>query len=65
MMEQTTNLILNAFCMGVLFGPIVWASIWATFNAVFKLFDWLDEKFSNTDTKELHKNTSNKNNENK
>lgn len=59
MMEQTTNLILNAFCMGVIFGPIVWASIWATFNAVFKLFDWLDENFLN------NKNTSNLNNENK
>ena len=47
-MEYTQETILNAFCSGILVGPLVWmlliASIKTIFNVIERIDDALDKK---------------------
>ena len=38
-MEQTQEMILNAFCSGVLVGPFVWMLIIASIKTMFKIIE--------------------------
>ena len=42
-MEYTQETILNAFCAGVLVGPLVWMLLIAFIKTVFKIIEHIDE----------------------
>ena len=42
-MEHTQEMILNAFCAGVLVGPLVWMLLIAFIKTVFKIIEHIDE----------------------
>ena len=42
-MEHTQELILNAFCAGVLVGPLVWMLLIAFVKTIFKIIERIDE----------------------
>ena len=42
-MEQTQEIILNAFCSGVLVGPLVWMLICTIIKNIFKIIEHIDE----------------------
>lgn len=42
-MDGTQEMILNAFCAGVLVGPLVWMLLIASIKTVFKIIEHIDE----------------------
>lgn len=42
-MEHTQEMILNAFCAGVLVGPLVWMLLIAFVKTIFSIIERLDE----------------------
>ena len=42
-MEHTQELILNAFCAGVLVGPLVWMLLIAFIKTIFSVIERIDE----------------------
>ena len=42
-MEHTQEMILNAFCTGILVGPLVWMLLIASIKTIFKIFERIDE----------------------
>ena len=42
-MEQTHEMIFNAFCSGVLVGPLVWIALIAFIKTIFKIIERIDE----------------------
>ena len=42
-MEQTQEMILNAFCAGVLVGPLLWMLLIASIKTIFKIIERIDE----------------------
>ena len=42
-MEHTQEIILNAFCAGVLVGPLVWMLLIASIKTIFKIIERIDE----------------------
>lgn len=42
-MEHTQEMILNAFCTGVLVGPLVWMLLIASIKTMFKIIEHTDE----------------------
>ena len=42
-MEHTQEMILNAFCAGVLVGPLVWMLLIAFVKTIFNIIERLDE----------------------
>lgn len=42
-MEHTQEMILNAFCAGVLVGPFVWMLLIAFIKTMFKIIEHIDE----------------------
>ena len=42
-MENTQEMILNAFCSGVLVGPLVWTLLIASIKTMYKIFERIDE----------------------
>lgn len=42
-MEHTQEMILNAFCTGVLVGPLVWMLLIASIKTMFKIIEHIDE----------------------
>ena len=42
-METTQEMILNAFCSGVLVGPLVWILLIASVKTIFKIIERIDE----------------------
>ena len=42
-MEYTQETILNAFCAGVLVGPLLWMLIIAFIKTIFKIIERIDE----------------------
>ena len=42
-MEQTQEMIFNAFCAGVLVGPLVWILICTIIKTIFKIIERIDE----------------------
>lgn len=42
-MEHTQEMIFNAFCTGILVGPLVWMLLIASIKTIFKIFEHIDE----------------------
>lgn len=42
-MEYTQEMIFNAFCTGILVGPLVWMLLIASIKTIFKIFEHIDE----------------------
>ena len=42
-MEHTQEMILNAFCAGVLVGPLVWMLLIASVKTIFNIIERIDE----------------------
>ena len=42
-MEHTQEMILNAFCAGILVGPLVWMLLIAFVKTIFNIIERLDE----------------------
>ena len=42
-MEQTQEMIFNAFCSGVLVGPLVWILLCTIIKTIFKIIEHIDE----------------------
>ena len=42
-MEQTQEMILNAFCAGVLVGPLVWMLLIASIKTIFRIMERIDD----------------------
>ena len=42
-MEHTQEMILDAFCAGVLVGPLVWILLCTIIKNVFKIIEHIDE----------------------
>ena len=42
-MEYTQEMIFNAFCTGILVGPLVWIAIIASIKMMFKIIEHIDE----------------------
>lgn len=42
-MENTQEMILNAFCAGVLVGPLVWMLLIAFIKTIFNIIERIDE----------------------
>ena len=42
-MEHTQEMILNAFCAGVLVGPLAWMLLIAFVKTIFKIIESIDE----------------------
>lgn len=42
-MEYTQEMILNAFCSGVLLGPLVWIALIGSIKMMFKIIEHIDE----------------------
>ena len=42
-MEHTQEMILNAFCAGVLVGPLSWMLLIASIKTIFKIIERIDE----------------------
>lgn len=42
-MEQTQEMIFNAFCAGVLVGPLVWILLCTIIKNIFKIIEHIDE----------------------
>lgn len=42
-MEYTQETILNAFCTGILVGPLVWTALIASIKTMFKIIEHIDE----------------------
>ena len=42
-MEHTQEMILNAFCAGVLVGPLVWMLLIACIKTIFNIIERIDE----------------------
>ena len=42
-MEQTQEMIFNAFCAGILVGPLVWILICTIIKNIFKIIERIDE----------------------
>ena len=42
-MEHTQEMIFNAFCAGVLVGPLVWALLCTIIKNIFKIMEHIDE----------------------
>ena len=42
-MEYTQEMILNAFCAGVLVGPLVWMLLIASIKTIYKIFERIDK----------------------
>ena len=42
-MEYTQETILNAFCSGIIVGPLVWMLLIASIKTIFKIFERIDE----------------------
>ena len=42
-MEHTQEIILNAFCAGVLVGPLVWMLLIAFVKTIFNIIERIDE----------------------
>ena len=42
-MENTQEMILNAFCTGVLVGPLLWALLIASIKTMFNIIEHIDE----------------------
>ena len=42
-MEHTQELILNAFCAGVLVGPLLWMLLIAFIKTIFSIIERIDE----------------------
>ena len=42
-MEHTQEMILNAFCAGVLVGPLVWMLLIAFVKTIFNIIERIDE----------------------
>lgn len=42
-MEYTQETILNAFCSGVLLGPLLWMLLIASIKTIFKIIERIDE----------------------
>lgn len=42
-MENTQEMILNAFCAGVLVGPLVWILLCIIIKNIFKIIERIDE----------------------
>ena len=42
-MENTQEMILNAFCAGVLVGPLVWMLLIAFIKTIFNIIEHIDE----------------------
>ena len=50
-MEYTQETILNAFCSGILVGPLVWMLLIASIKTIYKIFERIDEA---TDKKNIN-----------
>lgn len=42
-MECTQEMILNAFCAGVLVGPLLWILLIVSVKTIFKIIEHIDE----------------------
>lgn len=42
-MEQTQEMILNAFCTGVLVGPLIWMLLCTIIKNIFNIIERIDE----------------------
>ena len=42
-MEYTQEMILNAFCTGILVGPFVWMLLIASIKTIFNIIEHIDE----------------------
>lgn len=42
-MEHTQEMILNAFCAGILVGPLVWMLLIAFIKTIFNIIERIDE----------------------
>ena len=42
-MEYTQEMIFNAFCSGILAGPLVWMLLIAFIKTIYKIFERTDE----------------------
>ena len=42
-MEHTQEMILNAFCAGVLVGPLLWMLLIASIKTIFKIIERIDD----------------------
>ena len=42
-MEHTQEMILNAFCAGILVGPLVWMLLIAFVKTIFNIIERIDE----------------------
>ena len=42
-MENTQEMIFNAFCTGVLVGPFLWMLLIASIKTIFKIIERIDE----------------------
>ena len=42
-METTQEMILDAFCAGILVGPLVWMLLIASVKTIFKIIEHIDE----------------------
>lgn len=42
-MEQTQEMIFNAFCSGVLVGPLLWMLLIVSVKTIFKIIEHIDE----------------------
>ena len=42
-MEYTQEMILNAFCAGVLVGPLLWILLIVSVKTIFKIIERIDE----------------------
>ena len=42
-MEQTQEMIFNAFCSGILVGPLVWMLLCTLIKTIFSIIERIDE----------------------
>lgn len=42
-MENTQEMIFNAFCTGILVGPLVWMLLIASIKTIFNIIERIDE----------------------
>ena len=42
-MEYTQEMIFNAFCTGILVGPLVWILLCLSIKTIFKIIDRIDD----------------------
>ena len=42
-MEQTQEMIFNAFCAGILVGPLIWILLCTIIKNIFKIIERIDE----------------------